>query len=111
MRDEGKVCKVAFNDITFTSRYHSAPWWGRGEANSFAAIPCTSETKLGKIYNILVKNVKGTAENWVRINGTKERRINNVTVKLNRWTKYHGNLFDDNPTKEYEGIEAHVNPG
>lgn len=116
LRDEGNVYNIAFKDITFISRYHSAPWWGRGEAISFTAIPRTSKTKLGKIHDILVENVKGTAENSVRINGTKESRINNVrfnnvAVTLNRWTKYPGNLFDNRPTKVYERIEAHENPG
>lgn len=116
LRDEGSVYNVVFRDITFTSRYHSDPWWGRGEAISFTAIPRTSQTKIGTIHDIVVKNVTGTAENSVRINGTKESRIDNVrfenvNVTLNRWTTYPGNLFDNRPTQVYEGIEPHDNPG
>ena len=33
LRDEGDVYNIVFKDITFTSRYHSAPWWGRGGSN------------------------------------------------------------------------------
>lgn len=116
LRDQGDVYNVTFKDITFKSRYHSAPWWGRGEAISFTSIPRTSDTRLGEIHNILVENVKGMAENSVRINGTKESsisniRFNNVDIIFNRWTKYPGNLFDNRPTKVYEGIETHENPG
>ena len=116
LRDEGDVYNVVFRDITFTSRYHSAPWWGRGEAISFTAIPRTTDTKIGTIHNILVKNVTGTAENSVRINGTQESRIynirfDNVNVTLNRWTDYPGQLFDNRPTKVYPDIEPHDNPG
>jgi polygalacturonase len=116
LRDEGNVFNVVFRDITFTSRYYSVPWWGRGEAISFTAIPRTTDTKIGTIHNILVENVTGTAENSIRINGTKESRINNVLFKnvnvtLNRWTDYPGNLFDNRPTKTYEEIERHDNPG
>lgn len=116
LRDEGDVYNVAFKDITFTSRYHSDPWWGRGEAISFTAIPRTTETKLGKMHNVLVQNVSGTSENSVRINGTKEGRISNihftnVDVTFNRWTKYPGNLFDNRPTQAYRGIEENENPG
>jgi polygalacturonase len=116
LRDEGDVYNILFRDITFKSRYHSAPWWGRGEAISFTAIPRTSDTKIGNIHNILVQNVTGTSENSVRINGTKESRINNVrfenvNVTMNRWTNYPGNLFDNRPTKVYEDIEPHDNPG
>ena len=116
LRDEGSVYNVVFRDITFRSQYHSAPWWGRGEAISFTAIPRTSDTEIGTIHDILVENVTGTAENSVRINGTKESRISNihfenVNVTLDRWTNYPGNLFDNRPTKVYEGIEPHDNPG
>jgi len=116
LRDEGNVHDIIFRDITFKSQYHSSPWWGRGEAISFTAIPRTPDTKIGTIHNILVENVTGTAENSVRINGTKESRISNarfdnVNVTLNRWTNYPGNLFDNRPTKAYEDIEPHDNPG
>jgi polygalacturonase len=116
LRDEGDVYNVVFKDITFTSRYHSAPWWGRGEAISFTAIPRTKDTKIGTIHNIQVENVTGTSENSVRINGTRESRIRNVRLKkvdvtLNRWTNYPGNLFDNRPTKAYEDLEPHDNPG
>ena len=39
LRDEGSVYNIDFRDITFVSRYYSDPWWGRGEAISFTAIP------------------------------------------------------------------------
>lgn len=115
LRDEGNVYNITFRDITFKSQYHSAPWWGRGEAVSFTAIPRTPETKLGTISNIFVKNVTGISENSIRINGTKESRISNVrfenvNITMNRWTKYPGNLFDNRPTKVYEEIEHHDNP-
>lgn len=116
LRDEGNVYNIVFRDIKFKSRYHSAPWWGRGEAISFTAIPRTHDTKIGTIHNILVENISGISENSVRINGTKESRISNVrfenvNVILNRWTEYPGNLFDNRPTKTYEEIEPHDNPG
>lgn len=116
LRDEGDVYNIVFKDLNFTSRYHSDPWWGRGEAISLTAIPRTAETKIGKIHTVLIKNVKGIAENSIRINGTKESRIStirldNVYVTLNRWTKYPGDLFDNRPTKAYDGIEAHDTPG
>ncbi|HET9279882.1 MAG TPA: glycosyl hydrolase family 28 protein [Flavitalea sp.] len=116
LRDEANVYDIEFNDITFVSRYHSDPWWGRGEAISLTAIPRQPETKVGTIHNVIIKNVKGKAENSVRINGTKESRISNIKlinvhVTLDRWTKYAGNLFDNRPTTAYPGIEPHGNPG
>ena len=63
-----------------------------------------------------MQNVTGRAENSVRISGTKESRISNVTmenvaVTFNRWTKYSGGVFDNRPTMAYEGIEPHGTPG
>jgi len=116
LRDEGNVSNITFRDIQFTSRYYSDPWWGRGEAISLTAIPRLPTTKLGTMRDIQIQNVTGLAENSVRINGTKNSRIQNVglgnvSVKLDRWTKYKGGLFDNRPTRVLETIEAHDTPG
>lgn len=116
LRDEGNVYNVEFNDITFVSRYHSDPWWGRGEAISITAIPRTPETKLGSMHHISFKNIKGRSENSARINGTKESIIKNITmdnvaITMDRRTTYTGNLFDNRPTTAYPPIEQHKNPG
>src|ERR1017187_5927321 len=52
LRDEGGISNVTFRDIQFVSRYHSDPWWGRGEAISFTAIPRTPATKLGTLRDV-----------------------------------------------------------
>lgn len=116
LRDEGSVSNIVFRDIKFTSRYYSDPWWGRGEAISFTAIPRTSSKRLGKIQSVLVQDVTGLAENSARVYGAEPGhienvRFENVSVKLNRWTKYKGGLFDNRPTKVYDPILIHDNPG
>ena len=116
LRDEGSVYNITFQDIEFTTRYYSDPWWGRGEGISFTAIPRTPESKIGTIHDVSIKNVKGIAENSLRIYGTKESRIKNislenVSITLNKSTKYKGGLFDNRPTKTYTDIEPHDNPG
>lgn len=116
LRDEGNVFNIMFRDIKFVSRHHSDPWWGRGEAISFTAIPRTAETKLGRLHDILVQNVTGRAENSVRIKGSADSRIENVrlenvSVKLDRRTKYPGGVFDNRPTKTMPPLEPHSTPG
>lgn len=116
LRDEGSVYDVDFREIEFVSRYHSDPWWGRGEAISFTAIPRTPQTRVGMIHDVRVQNVRGRAENSVRINGTAQSRIRNVrlesvAVTLDRWTKYPGGRFDNRPTTALPGIEPHGTPG
>jgi len=116
LRDEGSVYDVDFREIKFVSRYHSDPWWGRGEAISFTAIPRTPGSRLGSIHDVRMRNVSGRAENSARIVGTRESRIRNVSLEkvdltLDRWTSYRGGLFDNRPTTAYPDIEPHGNPG
>jgi polygalacturonase len=116
LRDEGDVYNIVFRDIQFTSRYYSDPWWGHGEAISLTAIPRLPTTKLGTMRDIQIQNVIGHAENSVRINGTTNSRIQNVSlenvsVKLGRWTKYKGGQFDNRPTKVLDPVETHNTPG
>ena len=116
LRDEGSISNVVFRDIQFVSRYHSDPWWGRGEAISFTAHPRTATTKLGKLQNVLVENVRGKAENSIRVNAVapghiENIRFKNVAVKFARWTKYPGDVYDNRPTKVIEPIESHTADG
>ena len=116
LRDEGEISKITFSDIKLVSRYHSDPWWGRGEAISFTAIPRTAATKLGKLHDVTVENVSGHAENSIRVNGTAASRIanvrfKNVAVKFGRWTDYPGGVYDNRPTKVLTPIEVHAADG
>jgi hypothetical protein len=116
LRDEGTVRDVIFRDIDFVSRYHSAPWWGRGEAISFTAIPRNADTKVGTIRNILVQNVRGEAENSIRIEGLGGARVSDITldnvdVILGRSTGYSGAVYDNRPTEVVEQIEPHSTVG
>jgi hypothetical protein len=116
LRDEGNVFDIDFRDIQFTAQYQAAPWWGRGEAISLTAIPRAKGGKVGRIHDVRIQNVKGRAENSVRISGTPESRVANVLlqkvdVTLDRWTSYPGGVFDNRPTTAYEGIEKHDTPG
>lgn len=116
LRDTGNVHDITFRDITFAARYHSAPWWGRGEAISFTAIPRDASTKVGTIRNVRVENVRGTAENSIRIEGLAGGRMSDITldrvdVTLARTTRYPGGVFDNRPTKVAEPIEQRGTPG
>lgn len=115
LRDTGNVFDIDFRDLRFVSRYHSAPWWGRGEAISFTAIPRTPQTKVGTIHDVRVTNVFGRAENSVRVSGSAQSRVRNVRfenveVTLDRWTKYPGAQWDNRPTTAMPDIEPHGTP-
>jgi hypothetical protein len=116
LRDEGSVYNIGFRDITFESRYFADPWWGRGEAISFTAIPRRAGAKLGSMHHITVQNVTGRGENSVRVWGSPESRahdivLDHVDVTLDRWTKYKGGLYDNRPTNAIAPIEPHATVG
>jgi len=116
LRDTGNVSKVRFSDINFLARYHSDPWWGRGEAISFTALPRTPQITPGVISDIRVQNVTGRAENSIRLQGSPGNPIRNVTfenvaVTFDRWTKYPGGIFDNRPTTALTALETHGTPG
>ena len=116
LRDEGNIYNIDYRDITFTSRFYSDPWWGRGEAISFTAIPRNPTSKPGTLHHVNVQNVTGHAENSVRVCGSAQSRIHDVTldrvsVTLERTTHYKGALYDNRPTKAVPEIEPHDTPG
>ncbi len=116
LRDEGSVYNIAFKDIEFVSRFYSDPWWGRGEAISFTAIPRKPGAKIGTMHHIHVENVRGRAENSVRVWGSAESRahdivLDRVDVTLDRWTKYKGGLYDNRPTTAIEATPSHATVG
>jgi hypothetical protein len=116
LRDEGNIHDIDFRDITFTSRFYGDPWWGRGEAISFTAIPRTATTKPGSLHHINVQNVTGHAENSVRVCGSDVSRVHDITfdrvsVTLDRTTQFKGGLFDNRPTVPSAGIVPHDTPG
>jgi hypothetical protein len=116
LRDEGSVFNVSFKDITFKSQYFSDPWWGRGEAISFTAIPRKAGAKLGTMHHIFVQNVSGRAENSVRVWGSPgspahDILFDHVDVTLDRWTKYKGGLYDNRPTSAIAPIEPNPTVG
>lgn len=113
LRDEGDVTNITFRDITIVSRYHSDPWWGRGEAISFTAHQRNPDGRLGKLSSVKVENVSGRAENSIRVHGSDASRIDgvefkNVAFEFARWTKYKGGVYDNRPTKVLEPIEPHA---
>ena len=115
LRDEGNVYNIDFRDIQFTSQYQAAPWWGRGEAISFTAIPRAAGGKVGAIHDVHVSRVTARAENSVRVNGVPESRIRGVTLEaidltLDRWTNYPGPVFDNRPTAAVQPLESHATP-
>jgi polygalacturonase len=116
LRDEGNVHDIVFRDIELVAQLHSDPWWGRGEAISFTALPRTRDGALGRLSGVRVERVRARAENSVRVDGVAGSRIQDVqfqevAVTLDRWTSYRGGVFDNRPTSAIPDLEPHGTPG
>jgi len=114
LRDEGDVYDIEFRDIRLVSRYHSDPWWGRGEAISLTALPRKAGGTVGKLHDIRIRNITARAENTARICGTPENPVTavtleNVALTLDRWTSYTGGVWDNRPAAT-DGVEKHSTP-
>jgi hypothetical protein len=99
LRDEGNVYNIDFRDITFVSRFYGDPWWGRGEAISFTAIPRTAATQAGHAAQHDGAECDGAGgEQRARV---RKRAIAgarccvgpNVAVTLDRTTQFKGGLY------------------
>ena len=117
LRDEGSISNVVFRDIRLVARYHSAPWWGRGEAISFTAIPRTADTTLGRLQDVLVQNVSGRAREQRAhqrhaAKPHRQRQVGQVRLQIrSAWTKYAGGVYDNRPTKVLPALENHACDG
>ncbi|TXC69705.1 glycoside hydrolase [Sphingomonas ginsenosidivorax] len=116
LRDAGTVRNIVFRQIRFVAQYFADPWWGRGEAISFTAVPRTASTRIGTIRDVLVEDVTGRAENSIRIEGLNGARVSDIRLRkvhvtLDRWTRYRGGLFDNRPTNVGVALEPHDTVG
>jgi hypothetical protein len=115
-RHGGDIHDIEFSDIEVVAEHHAARWWGWGEAISLTVWPRKDGEKVGRLHDIRIRNVKGKAENSVRIDGSKDNPIenvllDNVDITIDRWTKYPGGKFDNRPTPpSVLGLEPHATP-
>jgi polygalacturonase len=115
-RQQGNIEDVEFRDIEVTAQHHAARWWGWGEAISITAWPRTKDGVVGSLRNIRLCNIRGRAENSIRIDGMAGKPIENVLLEnidmtIDKWTMYPGAHFDNRPTPpNVEGLEPHDTP-
>lgn len=120
-RQPGNIENVEFRDIEFLAQHHATRWWGWGEAASVTAWNRKDGVKIGKLRDIRMKNIRGTAENSFRIDAHPDMRVEDVLldhcdVTIDRWTQYPGGVFDNRPTQandpmhEPNGLEKHNTP-
>jgi hypothetical protein len=108
VQDGATVSDVRFANITFeTSRRHWN-WWGSAEVMKFVLKKRTPGSPLGRIQNITIDGVQGTARGTSLVVGHADRRLENITV-ANLRVKM---LAEDEPDKRathalvFQGIDG-----
>jgi polygalacturonase len=115
-RQRGNISDVEFNDIQVVAEHHAARWWGTGEAINISVRPRIAGAIVGTLRGIRLRNVRGRAENSVRIDGSPDNPIEDVLLEdiditIDKWTSYPGGKFDNRPTMAgVEGLEPHDTP-
>jgi len=116
-RQPGNISDIEFDDIQISTEHHAARWWGWGEAVSVTAWPRDAGVRIGTLRDIRLRNIRGTAENSLRIDGLPDQPITNVLLEkidltIDKWTDFPGEHFDNRPTLAgVDGLEKHKTPG
>ncbi len=78
LRDEGSLENISFTNINIETRLHTGDWWGNGEPIHISAVRGTDKEKLGKIKNVLFRDVTCKGESGILLYGTDESIIEDV---------------------------------
>ncbi len=83
IRDGGKVNNVLFSDITIECNRKPAGWWGSGDAMRFVVMKRNSNSKIGEINNLVVRNVIAHVQGTSLIAGLDgtESTMNNIRLE------------------------------
>nr|WP_294894418.1 glycosyl hydrolase family 28 protein [uncultured Pedobacter sp.] len=91
IRDGGTVSDVNFSNISMDCKRKPFFWWGNGEAFHFNVFKRNPDSRLGKIENVTLSNIRGTVEGTSTIKGFGEGNnsisginIHNVTLDINK---------------------------
>ena len=91
VRDGGTVSDVNFLNISMDCKRKPFFWWGNGEAFHFNVLKRNSGSRLGKIENVTLNNIRGTVEGTSGILGFGEGNnsiaginIQNIVLNINK---------------------------
>jgi hypothetical protein len=80
VQDGATVSDVRFANVTFETNRRHWNWWGSAELMKFVLKKRTPQSRLGKIENITVDGVQGTARGTSRLSGQAESPLRNVSI-------------------------------
>ena len=111
IRDGGNVSNVSFSNIIIETRRFCPDWWGSAEPIAITAFRRDENTVCGKVENIRFFNITCHGENGVLIYGTKDNPIKNVhfenvSVVLDKTSKWDCGLYDLRPAIHHSFLTA-----
>lgn len=115
LRDEGTVEHVLFSNITVETRFFHTDWWGAAEPIYVTALPRETGRPVGRVRDVRFSNIVCRSENGVFIRGSEETKpedvlLENVKVRLERWTDLPGGRYDVRPSDRL-GVYEHPTAG
>ena len=126
-RDEGIVENIIFDNIIVEGRLFDDVWWGKAEPIYITAYKRKSENhkdsnwrfakgqtegKVGEVRNIKFSNIFCKSENGVFIGGEENKisdiSLYNVSLEIEKSTKYKGNVYDLRPSDTIGLLETNI---
>ncbi|MGV3614340.1 MAG: glycoside hydrolase family 28 protein [Fimbriimonas sp.] len=99
---ECDVENVIFSNMVVETRLFDDAWWGRGEPIAVKALPWTERDRVGRIRNVVFRNVIARCENGIYVEGEAPDRIEglrfeSVHLTMNKWSHWPGGRLDRRP--------------
>lgn len=80
VQDGATVSDVRFVNVTFETNRRHWNWWGSAEVMKFVLKKRTPESRLGRIRDITIEGVQGTARGTSLVAGHDARKLENITI-------------------------------
>ena len=98
VQDGATVSDVRFVNVTFETNRRHWNWWGSAEVMKFVLKKRTSESRLGRIQDVTIDGVQGTARGTSLVAGHPDRNLERITIANLRVKMLAENLPDKRAT-------------
>ena len=108
VQDGATVSDVRFVNVTFETNRRHWNWWGSAEVMKFVLKKRTPESRLGRIQDITIDGVQGTARGTSLVAGHPDRKLERITLANLRVKMLAENLPDKRATDAlvFQGIDG-----
>lgn len=95
IRDGGSAEHIVFSDIQIECNRRPVGWWGSADAFRFVVLKRNADSKVGRISNVIIKNVSGNVQGTSLFAGYDGmRNVSNIRLDNVQLTMYPESLPD-----------------